>query len=191
MKNQLRTKNKMLKIATGLAVIGGAMMMAAPSFAANATVELRVDNTFSPAAVTVNTGEKVTFKWVEGFHDVVFTDGVKSAMGDVAGTTYDRTFTAAGTFEYVCSIHKSVGMKGTVTVVGAAAPAATVAPAAPAATPAPAAGAPAVTPAPRAATSPAVSPMTGPEDSILPIVGLALVIGGLGLGLRLRLRKAS
>ena len=176
MKNQPGTKNRMLKIATGLAVIGGAMMMAAPSFAADQTVDL-LALTFTPAAVTVNTGEKVTFKWVGGFHDVVFADGVSSgAPVGVAGTTYSRTFTTAGTFSYVCTVHESVGMIGTVTVqAAAAAPAATTAPAA--------SGAPTVTTAPR------VSPMTGPESSILPIAGLALVLGGLGL--RWRLRRAS
>ena len=202
----------MFKIATGLAVIGGAMMMAAPSFAADATVDLTAANTFTPAAVTISTGEKVTFKWVGGFHDVTFADGVSSgAPGGVAGTTYSRTFTTAGTFSYVCTVHESTGMKGTVTVqAGAAAPApaapapaapapaapapaapapAAPAPAAPAPGAAPAAPAPAAAPAPGAATSPAVSPMTGPEESILPIAGLALVLGGLGL--RFRLRRAS
>ena len=178
----------MLKIATGLAVIGGAMMMAAPSSAANASVNLTADNTFTPAAVTISTGEKVTFTWVGGFHDVTFADGVSSgAPVGVAGTTYSRTFDTAGTFAYVCTVHESVGMKGTVTVQAGAT--ATTAPATATTTPSGGTAAATATTAPRAATSPAVSPMTGPEDSMLPIAGLALLLGGLGL--RLWFRRAS
>ncbi len=73
---------------------------------------------FSPASVTVQTGD--TISWTnsssapEG-HDVSgsgFDSGVLQQ-----GQSYSHTFATAGTFSYICSIHPS--MKGTVTVEAA------------------------------------------------------------------------
>ena len=197
MKNKLRMKNRLCEIATGLAVIGGTIMLAAPSFAAEASVDLTATNQFEPAALTVGTGDKVTYSWKGGFHDVVFADGVSSgAPVNVVGTTFSRTFDTAGTYSYICSLHESIGMTGTVTVQAAAtattaAATTTTAPrggTAATTTTAPSGGTAATTTtAPSGGTSPVVSqPFTGPEDSMLPIAGMALVLGGLGIWLRLR-----
>ncbi len=178
-------KNRLCEIATGLAVIGGTIMLAAPSFAADTSVDLTATNQFEPAALTVGTGDKVTFSWKGGFHDVVFADGVSSgAPVNVVGTIFSRTFDTAGTYSYICSLHESIGMTGTVTVQAAA----TATTAAATTTTAPSGGTAATTTtAPSGGTSPVVSqPFTGPEDSMLPIAGMALVLGGLGIWLRLR-----
>jgi plastocyanin len=202
MKNKLSLKNRLFEIAAGVAIVGGAVMIAAPSLAADTTVTLTAANTFDQDSITVSEGDTVTFLWAGGFHDVAFADGVTSgAPAGIDGTTYTRTFDAAGTYAYVCTIHESSGMTGIVTVE-AGATATTVAAtdttvAATATTVASGGGATATT---VAATGGATGgsgssstarsqPFTGPEDSILPIAGLALVAGGIGI--RLRLRKAS
>jgi plastocyanin len=72
------------------------------------------DNSFSPNATTVAPGTTVTWTWSgNNPHDVTFTDGTASAV-QRAGT-YQRTFAAAGTFAYQCSIH-GASMSGTITV---------------------------------------------------------------------------
>lgn len=73
------------------------------------------DNSFSPANIQVSPGTTVTWSWPTGTntHNVTFNDGVSS--GDKAsGQTYSRTFSAAGTFSYVCTLHG--GMTGSVLV---------------------------------------------------------------------------
>jgi plastocyanin len=73
------------------------------------------DNQFTPSAIQVPIGSTVTWTWVAGSttHNVSFTDGVSS--GDRgANATFTRTFSTAGTFSYVCTIHG--GMQGSVLV---------------------------------------------------------------------------
>src|ERR1700712_5698501 len=74
---------------------------------------------FTPATVTINVGDTVTWTNGGGFHDVNADDG---SFGNSPGGswTFSHTFTPAGTFGYHCSIHGSAGsgMFGTVTVQG-------------------------------------------------------------------------
>jgi plastocyanin len=88
---------------------------------AAATVSLK-DNLFSPATVTIKSGQTVRWTWVNGAHDVVSGpncagDG-KFKSGPVAGApnTFDFKFDTAGTFEYFCTPHCQMGMKGTIIV---------------------------------------------------------------------------
>ncbi len=75
---------------------------------------------FAPATVTVKVGD--TVRWTfNGFHNVVsgaecMGDGKFTSGLPMAVTTFDHTFTEAGTFPYFCQPHCSSGMKGTVTV---------------------------------------------------------------------------
>ena len=72
------------------------------------------DNNFSPNATTVTPGTTVTWTWSgNNPHDVTFADGTASAT-QRAGT-YQRTFAAAGTYPYQCSVH-GASMSGTITV---------------------------------------------------------------------------
>lgn len=72
------------------------------------------DNKFTPAATTVTPGTTVTWTWAQGAttHNVTFDDGTKSASQSTG--TYARTFGAAGSYAYQCTIHP--GMSGSVTV---------------------------------------------------------------------------
>ena len=77
--------------------------------------EIRVvDNSYSPSATTVAPGTVVTWTWGgTTAHDVQFDDGPRSSL-QVSGT-FQRTFAAAGSFPYHCSVH-GASMSGTVTV---------------------------------------------------------------------------
>lgn len=70
---------------------------------------------FAPARLTVPAGTTVTWSnRDEEPHTVVADDGSFHSPGMGTGNTYTYTFTAPGTFDYVCSIHPF--MHGTVVV---------------------------------------------------------------------------
>ena len=83
------------------------------------------NNAFSPTAKTVTVGTAVNWAWNtcsggDGYtgqvcvsHSINFDDGVNSGTQDQG--TYSRTFTAAGTYPYHCSVH-GAAMAGTITV---------------------------------------------------------------------------
>ena len=167
------------EVTAALAFVAGSLAIAAPISAADSTVNLTATNQFEPANVTVAVGDTVTFVWQGGFHDVTFADGVSSgAPVGIDGTTYARTFDAPGSYGYVCTVHESGGMVGTVVVEGAAA----------ATTTAPAAGATTIAGGGGSGGDNGM-PYTGPERSLLPLLGIGLMAGGLAL--RVRLRKAG
>ena len=73
------------------------------------------DFAFAPVSLTVKAGTTVT--WTnrdEEPHTVAADDGSFHSPGMGTGNTYTYTFTTAGTFAYVCSIHPM--MHGTVVV---------------------------------------------------------------------------
>lgn len=74
------------------------------------------DMKFTPARVTIEAGDTVTWVWDDGSmpHDVS-GDGFKSEVQSEGNFTH--TFEDAGSYPYVCTLHS--GMKGTVTVVDA------------------------------------------------------------------------
>lgn len=129
----MRRVSLILTIALAVLVWPGAAALAEDQ-----AVEAK-DDFFSPANVTVNVGEKVT--WTNtGFneHNVVFDASGEKVGGDPATHspafgpwTDDFTFTKAGTFRYYCEAHGDkggVGMHGQVKVVDPNAPADTTPP---------------------------------------------------------------
>jgi plastocyanin len=80
------------------------------------------NNDFDPSSLEVAQGASVVWAWSSGgvTHNVTFDDGEQS--GNRASGTYTRTFAAAGTFPYHCTIHGSAtsGMRGSVTVTAPA-----------------------------------------------------------------------
>ena len=87
-----------------------------PTTPANDQVTV-LDNSYSPATANVTTGTTVTWTWSGGNyaqHSVTFSDGVTSSSAQMSGT-HQRTFAAAGTFGYYCSVH-GTGMSGTAVV---------------------------------------------------------------------------
>ena len=87
-----------------------------PAGGAAATNEVRVSNNFyDPASRTVPVGTVLTWRWSAGsvVHNVTFNDGPTSATQ--SSGTYQRTFGAAGSYPYLCTIH-GAAMSGTITV---------------------------------------------------------------------------
>jgi plastocyanin len=74
------------------------------------------NNFFSPVDLSAAVGTTVTWNWAPGAveHNVTFDDGQASATQSAGN--YARTFSAAGTFPYHCTIHGAAVMHGTVTV---------------------------------------------------------------------------
>lgn len=70
------------------------------------------DNYYGPKTLTVGKGTKVTWKWVGVLkHNVVVHTGPSafSSKTQVRGS-YSHTFTKKGTYQLVCTIHKSMKM---------------------------------------------------------------------------------
>ncbi len=69
---------------------------------------------FEPATVNVKAGETVRWVWDDGSiqHDVS-GEGFKSEVK--ADGSFEHTFATAGSFAYVCTVHRDT-MKGTVEV---------------------------------------------------------------------------
>ncbi|MGH7490159.1 MAG: cupredoxin domain-containing protein [bacterium] len=94
------------------------------------TVTANSNLTFTPSALTINTGDTVVFMNAGGNHNVVaadnsFTNGAPST----ANWSFSHTFNSAGMIGYFCSIHggPGSGMHGTITVKSVAPPPPTIA----------------------------------------------------------------
>ena len=85
---------------------GTGVSTAAPAAPASGNA-VNIDNfAFAPATLTVHAGSTVT--WTnrdEEPHTVVANDGSFHSPGMDSQATFSYTFTKAGTFDYVCSIH--------------------------------------------------------------------------------------
>jgi plastocyanin len=95
------------------------------------------DRVFDPASTTVEVGGTVTFENADGDeHTATSAGGGSIDSGVLApGASYKKTFSEAGRYDFLCMFHSD--MRGTIEVVGGAAPAATPTPTPPP-TPAPA-----------------------------------------------------
>lgn len=108
---------------------------------ANMTVEgfFFVDESDGDSTIEIEAGEKITWEWIQYCHSVTSTSvpegaeefttfgGEGSATGPPEGedelvkpegedTTFSRAFEVAGTYEFQCVHHASVGMTGTIVV---------------------------------------------------------------------------
>lgn len=85
------------------------------------TVEVGADgnngsNAFTPAAIEISPGTTVSWKWVNGYHNVVDENGQFSSGEPEQNATFERTFEPSKTVLYYCEPHQSMGMKGAVVV---------------------------------------------------------------------------
>lgn len=72
-------------------------------------------NTFMPDSMTVKVGDTVTWVNQESYaHNVIGDNGAFMSPKLATGEKYSFTFTKAGTFTYICSIHPF--MHGTIIV---------------------------------------------------------------------------
>ena len=85
---------------------GGTTVNATPSIA------------FTPATLTVDAGQAVTFAFGSVGHNVTFDTQAAGTPADIpginSGVSIDRTFTTSGTYRYHCTIHP--GMSGSIVV---------------------------------------------------------------------------
>lgn len=121
-------RNKVKSLLTGAIVIAAA---ATSAFAANHDVTVS-NFSFSPADITIDTGDTVTWTWAGGFHNVEsgvggthdgnFRSGdPTSTVGTMFSVTFDQAFLNAhpmanNEYPYYCAIHFGGGMVGSVTV---------------------------------------------------------------------------
>jgi len=112
---QLLLKRALAALAVPCALL---LTAAAPAPQAGTTAKVVIGNfTFGPAALVVRPGTTVT--WTnrdEEPHTVAASDGSFHSPGMGTGAIFAYTFSTAGTFDYVCSIHPM--MRGTVVVTG-------------------------------------------------------------------------
>ena len=98
-----------------------ALVLAIPATSAataNATLTVRImPGAFTPASVTINSGDTVTWtNNTNGMHQVVSDDGAFVSPVLKAGQSYSFTFKAAGKYVYHDALHPA--LKGTTTVTG-------------------------------------------------------------------------
>jgi plastocyanin len=102
-------------LAGTLAACGGSSSgSAAPSGGNNVAIK---GFAFSPSTLTVKVGAKVTFTQEDSgvMHTATSTNGKTINSPKMKqGQSYTVTFTKAGTYSYICTIHPF--MKGTITV---------------------------------------------------------------------------
>lgn len=103
------------------------LVAATPLEAAEHLVTANPDNTFTPADLTIEVGDTVTWSNNGGTHNVAATDGsFRCAQGcdgsggsgtpSSAAWSFSLTFDMPGVVDYVCELHAGIGMTGTITV---------------------------------------------------------------------------
>jgi plastocyanin len=117
-----------LGIRAALLAVAAALALAAPARAADATVDVG-DFKFTPASVTINQGEQVTWNWVgpDLIHNVHAADGSFDShpgggAGSPPGGKYSHTFKVPGTFTYFCQVHTFMRAQVTVNPAAATSP---------------------------------------------------------------------
>jgi plastocyanin len=99
------------------------------TWAASHTVTANPDNTFTPANITIQQGDSITWSNNGGLHNVRATDasfrcanGCDGTGGDgtpsAATWSFSLTFNTPGTINYDCEVHVALGMVGQIVVQG-------------------------------------------------------------------------
>ena len=140
--------------------------------------------TFGPVSLTADAGKTVVWLNTSDVpHTVTASDGSYDSSLMMPGARYTRTYSAAGTYDYVCILHP--GMVGTITVVGNSPPPASSGHSAaspstspdqtttPANTPSPST-APVFAPAPLATPTPVPTPVAAPAPVQVPTVEVTM-----------------
>lgn len=78
---------------------------------------LLVGMSFQPSQLTIQKGDRVTWRNTGGLHNVRARDGsFTSGQPSTALFTFSHTFDEAGAFEYFCQVHDLMGMNGRINV---------------------------------------------------------------------------
>jgi plastocyanin len=95
-----------------------AAVVVAPPTAGAATKSVGVDSqAFTPASISIRKGDRITFTWLAGYHNVRRVSGpaFKGIPSRTSGSV-TRKFTAVGKYRLVCTWHRDIGMYLTVRV---------------------------------------------------------------------------
>jgi plastocyanin len=72
---------------------------------------------FTPATINIAVNDRVIWTWAGNNHSTTSdTNGLWDSLVNNSPHSFTNTFTSAGTFPYHCTIHGSLGMKGTIIV---------------------------------------------------------------------------
>ncbi|MBW3589013.1 MAG: cupredoxin domain-containing protein [Actinobacteria bacterium] len=131
---------KVMMLFASLALIA---LPAAAAVAQESHVVETQDNVFVPEEITISVGDSIEFENTgRAPHTATAEDGSFDTGNLNAGQSRTITFNEAGTIEYICIYHESLGMVGTIVVEDAGT---------------------AASPSPAAAATPAASPQPSPE----------------------------
>src|SRR3954462_6606673 len=101
--------NRKLAVAAAVSAVAA---VAVPTAHAGSSKTVAVqNNSFSPGSVSIKKGDKVVWKWTQGgvAHNVTPSGGGASSVTTAKkGFTFTKTFTKAGTYRYVCTIHANM-----------------------------------------------------------------------------------
>jgi len=113
-----------------LPLLIGLLLSLAPAAARGATHQVDiVDFAFAPATLTITVGDTVTWTNRDAIEHTATSTGGAFDSGLLAqNASWSMTFTAPGTYDYLCTPHPT--MTGRIVVVAAAAPTPSAAPAA-------------------------------------------------------------
>ncbi len=118
--NQFPKIKNMKKITYALFII----LISMSKISSASMVMVGVENfVFNPANITVNVGDTIMWMLSAGTHTTTSTNiPVGAASWDAPINTANQMFmyqvTVEGEYEYICSIHESMGMIGRITVLG-------------------------------------------------------------------------
>jgi plastocyanin len=111
-----RTRNLViLLVLTGALAVGCARPSTAATPVQTAAVDLPPSYRFEPSAIQIARGTTVTWTNHDNFTHSVQVSGQTEVHMLKPGESTQITFTAAGAFAYVCTLHAQ-NMRGTVTV---------------------------------------------------------------------------
>jgi len=98
-------KRLLIAPVTALAALG----VAAPSLAADFTVDVTADFTFAPRSQKIAVGDTVTWTFSDGGHTTTSRPGQAVSWNsglEESGQTFQKTFDKPGRFQYLCQPHR-------------------------------------------------------------------------------------
>ena len=99
-----------------------ALAICSASAASAAKIHVRVQNfTFQPATINAHVGDMIIWRFVNGMHTTTSTSVPAGAQTwnspiDSTHTQFRYVIRVAGTYQYQCNFHFTLGMVGTINV---------------------------------------------------------------------------
>jgi plastocyanin len=112
---QLKRTHALLALAACGAIAAPTVALASAGEAASTHTVTLKNLSFHPATLSIHRGDSVRWVWQDGGveHNVT---GARFHSRTMGSGSFTERFTHSGTFNYHCTIHVSVGMKGKIVV---------------------------------------------------------------------------